>query len=65
MRWVRCVSVGSRADFLVVFAPELAGNATKTPLNVPSMLYKKARVRQELSGVNGSKSVVPEHNNGW
>jgi hypothetical protein len=57
--------VGSRANCVVVFAPELTGNATRTPLDVPSMSYKGARACQELSRVNGSESVVPEHNNGW
>jgi hypothetical protein len=61
--WVSVLN--SRAKCFVVFAPESAGNAIKPPLNVPSMLYNEARACQDVSGVNGSKSVVSEHNNGW
>ena len=63
MRSEQCVvSVGSRVNYVVVFSPELADNATGIPLYVHSTWYKEARACQKLSRVNESRAEVPEHN---
>jgi hypothetical protein len=56
------VSVGSRANYVVVFARDLVDNAIRNPLGVPVMSHEGARASLPRTGRSEwNKTVVPEH----